>query len=251
MLNALGQPDTLLLVGGTSEIALCVAAALAERRPLRIIVAARPGPRRDRAVDGLASLGACVEAVDFDATDVPAAIDSLDAVLSRTEIDVAVVAQGVLPDPDRLDRDPAGVTEVCSVNVTSTIAVGLLLARRMREQGHGVIAVLSSIAAVRPRRTAVVYGATKAALDACYTAVRDQLHDSGVRVLVVRPGFVHTRMTRGLKPAPLAVSPEAVARAVTEALPAGDGVVWVPAALRPVALALRLLPAPLFRRLAI
>lgn len=251
MLNAVGQPDTLLLVGGTSEIARCIAAGLAERRPLRVVLAARPGVRRDQALDELVRLGARVEAVDFDATDVPGAVAGLDAIFRCTDIDVAVVAQGVLPESGALDRDPAGVAGVCTVNVTSTVATGLVLARRMREQGHGVIVALSSVAAVRPRRTVVVYGATKAALDAFYTGLRDRLRGSGVRVLVVRPGFVHTRMTRGLRPAPFAVSPETVAGAVLEALPAGNGVVWVPAVLRPLALGLRLLPGPLFRRLEV
>jgi decaprenylphospho-beta-D-erythro-pentofuranosid-2-ulose 2-reductase len=251
MLNSTGQPDTLLLIGGTSDIARGIAATLARRRPLHVILAARPGERRIAAAEELAALGARVEVVDFDALDLTRALKDLGAVVDGTEIDVAVVAQGVLPDEDALEDDPQLAGEVCTVNFSSGVAVGLLVARRMRAQGHGVLVVLSSVAAVRPRRAVAVYGATKAGLDAFYRALRDRLHDSGVRVLVVRPGYVHTRMTHGRRPAPLAVTPSDVADAVVAALPTGNGTVWVPAATRPLMAVTRLLPGPLFRRIGV
>jgi decaprenylphospho-beta-D-erythro-pentofuranosid-2-ulose 2-reductase len=88
-------------------------------------------------------------------------------------------------------------------------------------------------------------------MDDFYTGLREALRPAGVSVLVVRPGFVRTRMTEGLPAAPLAVDADAVARVVARAWRAGREVVYAPAALRLVALVLRLLPAPLFRRLSV
>ena len=95
----------------------------------------------------------------------------------------------------------------------------LLLAalRRLRDKA-GTLVVLSSVAAERPRAANAVYGAAKAGLDALAQGLSDSLAGSGVRVLVVRPGFVRTRMTEGLKPAPFATTPEAVADATVTAL---------------------------------
>jgi decaprenylphospho-beta-D-erythro-pentofuranosid-2-ulose 2-reductase len=107
--------------------------------------------------------------------------------------------------------------------------------------------VLSSVAAVRPRSSNAEYGATQAGLDAFFTGLRDRLRGTGVRVVVVRPGFVRTRMTAGRYPAPFAVDPGDVAEAVLAGL--DHDVVWVPRLLGPMMAALRLAPGPLWRRL--
>jgi decaprenylphospho-beta-D-erythro-pentofuranosid-2-ulose 2-reductase len=109
--------------------------------------------------------------------------------------------------------------------------------------------VLSSVAAERPRRANVVYGASKAGLDALARGLGEALREHAVRVLVVRPGFVHTRMTRGLAPAPLSSTPDAVAVAVADGLDGGATVVWAPPRLRWLMLVVRMLPGPVFRRM--
>jgi decaprenylphospho-beta-D-erythro-pentofuranosid-2-ulose 2-reductase len=109
--------------------------------------------------------------------------------------------------------------------------------------------VLSSVAAERARAGNAIYGAAKAGLDALAQGLGDASASSGVRVLVVRPGFVKGRMTAGLKPAPFATTPEVVAAATVRALEGRAHTVWVPGALRPMFAALRLVPRPLYRRL--
>lgn len=249
MLTSPERPMTVLLIGGTSQIALSIASELAERRTLRVVLAARPGRRRDEARDLVLGWGCVVEMIDFDATTPDVSIPLLQGVFERMSVDVAVVAQGVLPDQASLEADAAEAEQVCTVNFTSAVTTGLVLAQRMREQGHGVIVALSSVAGVRPRVTNYVYGSTKAGLDAFYTGLRERLRGSGVRVLVVRPGHVHTRMTTGLTPAPFAVWPDHVAGAVVPHLARGNRTVWVPGVLAPVMAVLRVLPGALFRRL--
>jgi decaprenylphospho-beta-D-erythro-pentofuranosid-2-ulose 2-reductase len=134
----------------------------------------------------------------------------------------------------------------------NAVGAGSLLieaARRLQEQGGGQVVVLSSVAAERPRRGNAVYGASKAALDALAQALGDDLREHGVRVLVVRPGFVHTRMTEGLAPAPLSTTPEAVALAVVDGLDGKAHTVWAPRALRWLMLVVRMLPRPIVRRM--
>jgi decaprenylphospho-beta-D-erythro-pentofuranosid-2-ulose 2-reductase len=105
------------------------------------------------------------------------------------------------------------------------------------------------VAAERPRAGNAIYGAAKAGLDALAQGLADAAAGTGVRVLVVRPGFVVDRMTAGLEPAPFATRPDAVAEATARALERGDHTVWVPGSLRLVFSALRHLPRPVYRRL--
>jgi decaprenylphospho-beta-D-erythro-pentofuranosid-2-ulose 2-reductase len=121
--------------------------------------------------------------------------------------------------------------------------------RQMQTSNRGTLIVLSSVAAERPRAGNPIYGAAKAGLDSLAQALADTLASSRVRVLVVRPGFVRTRMTSGLDPAPFATTPEAVAEATAKALTGRQHTIWVPPQLRLVFSLLRHLPRPLYRRL--
>ena len=109
--------------------------------------------------------------------------------------------------------------------------------------------VFSSVAGVRVRRANYVYGSAKAGLDGFCSGLADALHGSGVRLLVVRPGFVIGRMTEGMTPAPFSSTPEQVATATARALAKGRRVVWVPPVLRPVFAVMRLLPQFIWRRM--
>jgi decaprenylphospho-beta-D-erythro-pentofuranosid-2-ulose 2-reductase len=148
-----------------------------------------------------------------------------------------------------LPADVAGAVQVLQVNAVGAGSMLIHAAKRMRERGSGTLVVLSSVAAERPRAGNVVYGASKAGLDALAQGLGDALHEDGVRVLVVRPGFVHTRMTRGLTPAPLSTTPQAVGRVVADGLDGSAHTVWAPHALRWLMLALKLVPRSLFRRM--
>ena len=140
---------------------------------------------------------------------------------------------------------------MAQVNYTAAVSVGVALAARMLEQSHGSIVALSSVAGERPRRSNFVYGSTKAGLDAFYTGLTEALRPFDVGVTVVRPGFVHSRMTEGMKPAPLAATPEQVAEVVTNAVAKRKELVWAPAPLRVLFSILRHVPRVIFRRLPI
>ncbi len=163
--------------------------------------------------------------------------------------DLAILAVGVLGERGGLPDDIEGAVELLSVN---TVGAGSLLmhtAALMRERHAGTIAVLSSVAAERARAGNAVYCASKAGLDALAQGLHDALAGEGVRVLVVRPGFVHTRMTAGLPAPPLATTADVVAAETLAGLRGGAHTVWAPARLRWVMAILRMLPRALFRRI--
>jgi decaprenylphospho-beta-D-erythro-pentofuranosid-2-ulose 2-reductase len=123
------------------------------------------------------------------------------------------------------------------------------VAQRFRKQGRGVLVVLSSVAAERPRKDNFFYGAAKAGLDAWANGLADELAGSGVRVLVVRPGMVRTRMSAGLPEAPMTTDAAVVADVVAKNLVNGPTTIWVPAQLQVLMSGLRHLPRPVFRKI--
>jgi decaprenylphospho-beta-D-erythro-pentofuranosid-2-ulose 2-reductase len=139
--------------------------------------------------------------------------------------------------------------QMIEVNFTSHVTTLLAAAAKMRVQRYGTIVVLSSIAAIRPRKANYVYGAAKAGLDAFARGLTDALAGTGVRVLLVRPGFVTGRMTAGLSPAPFSSTPQQVGTAVAHALTGQDSVVWIPRSLAVAAMVLRVVPRPLWRKM--
>ncbi|GAA5127025.1 decaprenylphospho-beta-D-erythro-pentofuranosid-2-ulose 2-reductase [Pseudonocardia adelaidensis] len=251
MIDAVGNPQSILLLGGTSDIGLAVVEAFAGDRPLRVVLAARPTERLDAARSRLEARGCAVEIVPFDAEAFDTHADVVRKAFTGGDIDVAVVAFGVLGDNEQAWTDMSQAVRLAQVNYTAAVSVGVALAERMREQGHGSIVAFSSVAGERARRSNFVYGSTKAGLDAFYYGLTEALRPHGVTVTIVRPGFVHTRMTEGKRPAPLATTPEAVAALTVDAVRRRRELIWAPGAWRFVMSALRHLPRAVFRRLPI
>jgi len=249
VINAVGNPQSLLLLGGTSEIALATAERYATRRPLRVVLAARPSQRLDAAAARLDRVGATVMTLPFDAAAVGSHAETIEKAFADGDIDVTLVAFGLLGDQEKAWTDHRSAVELAQVNYVGAVSVGVLLATALRRQGHGALVALSSAAAERPRRANFCYGSTKAGLDAFYTGLTEALRPSGIKVCVIRPGFVHTRMTAGLKPPPLSVTPQQVAEVIVDAVARGREQAWAPGPMRFVMSALRHLPRPLFRRL--
>lgn len=253
MRNALGAVQSLLVLGGSSDIGAAIAGRAVEDGCRTVVLAGRRPDAMAGVADRLRAGGAGVEIVPWDATDIGGHADAIKAAWDAVpggDLDCVVVAAGLLGRQERLEEDPAAAADLITTNFSGPAATLLHVARRMREQGHGAIVVLSSVAGERARRSNFVYGSSKAGLDAFTQGLADALVGSGVRVLVVRPGFVRSAMTEGQDPAPLATTPEAVADAVAGALASGREVVWVPGTLRPLMTALRHLPRPAWRKVS-
>ncbi|MGJ3508611.1 decaprenylphospho-beta-D-erythro-pentofuranosid-2-ulose 2-reductase [Enemella sp. A6] len=250
MNDAFGAPQTLLLLGGTSDIALAIARRYrAEGNLRRVILAARPGPRRETAARELADLGLTVEQLDLEARNPDSHAATVDEAFAAGDVDVVVFAFGVLGEAERAWTDADHALEMADVNYTAPVHLGVLVARLLRAQGHGSIIALSSVAGTRIRRSNFVYGSTKAGMDGFFFGLAEALRGSGVGVTVVRPGFVKTKMTAGMKPAPLSVTADQVAEQAVAAARQGKQVVWAPKLFQLVMLVLRHVPQAIFRRL--
>ena len=250
MKDALGSAQSLLILGGTSDIALATARRMAAGKTKRIVLAARPSERLDAAAADLRAYGAEVETVAFDAGQVEEHEKTLGAVFAAGDVDVVLVAFGVLGDQASDEQDPVAAAKVAQTNYVGAVSSGLVCANALKKQGHGSLVVLSSVAGERARKANFIYGSTKAGLDAFAQGLGDSLHGSGVHVMVVRPGFVETKMTAGMEKAPLSTTPDAVAEAIVAGLRKGSEIIWVPAALRYFFSGLRHLPRPVFRKVA-
>lgn len=172
-----------------------------------------------------------------------------DVVAQVGDLDVVVMSFGVLGEQSEFDNDPVAAATAVSINYTGGVSVGLAVGAQLRAQGHGRLVVMSSVAGERVRKSNFVYGSSKAGLDGFAQGLGDSLAGSGAKVLIVRPGFVHSAMTRGLKAAPFATTPDKVAEVTVEGLRKGRRIVWAPGILRYVFILLRHVPGPIFRRL--
>ena len=251
MQDALGSVQSVVVFGGRSEIALATVRKLVAGRTRTVLLAVRDPSTMTATVDELTSLGATkVETVAFDAHESGVHDAVVDEVFDRGgEVDLAILAFGVLGDNEEALLHSDVAVDIATTNYVGMVSVAVPLARRLREQGHGTIVALSSVAGERARKANFVYGSSKAGMDAFFQGLGDTLVGTGVRVLVVRPGFVHTKMTAGMDAAPLATTPEAVADATVRALGRRSEVVWVPPALRYAMAVVRHLPRPVFRKL--
>jgi len=228
MNNALGNVQSVLVLGGNSDLARAIVREMTGRLRTVVLAGRDPGVLADEVAALRASGVETVEAVPFDATDFDAHDGLVAEVFLRFgDFDVVLLAFGVLGDADVAARDGRTARDIVETNFTGAVSVLVPVAQHLRSQGHGTIIVLSSVAGERVRRSNFVYGASKAGL----------------------AGFVHTKMTEGRPAAPLSTTPEAVARAVVDGLRRRRAVVWVPGPLRVVMSVLRHLPRPVFRRL--
>ena len=246
--NGSGHPPRIMLLGGTSEIGLAILAALGAPAGAEVILAGRDEQRLAAAGKELPYQ---VRTVPYDAIATEHHQAFADAIFAAGPLDMVISAAGILVPQADVERDVRRAAEMIETNFTGHVTSLLAIAARMRAQGQGTIVVLSSVAAVRPRKANFVYGAAKAGLDAFARGLTDSLHGTGVRVLLVRPGFVTGRMTAGMAPAPMATTPEQVGAATVAALRGRKRAVWIPAPLAGLAVALRLIPRSAWRRVAV
>lgn len=240
---------TVLILGGRSEIGVELAVRLAPGAS--VVLAARNAGRLADEVAAIRAAGATnVSTLEFDADDLGSHGSLVDSVVAEHgPIDIAVLAFGILGDQGRAETDAAHAVAVVHTDYVAQVSLLTHLAAAMRQAGRGALVVFSSVAGIRVRRANYVYGSAKAGLDGFASGLADSLHGSGVRLLLVRPGFVIGRMTHGMTPAPLSSTPPQVAAATARALAKGRRTVWIPWLLRPVFVGFRMLPQFVWRRM--
>jgi short-subunit dehydrogenase len=244
------ESERVLIVGATSAIAGETARVYAAYGA-RLFLTGRDGARLDGVAADLRVRGAgAVETAVLDVTDRrrgPEVLESAWAAFGG--LDVALLAHGVLPDQARCQASADETLAAIDVNLTSTVALLTPLANRFEASRAGCIAVITSVAGDRGRQSNYVYGAAKGGLDRFLEGLRNRLFRSGVSVVTLKPGFVDTPMTAGVRQGPLFASARRAGRAVHRAIERRRDVAYIPWFWRPIMAIVRALPEPVFQRL--
>jgi short-subunit dehydrogenase len=238
-----------VIFGGRSEIGMELARRLAPGAT--VVLAARKADQLGEQTAVLREAGATsVHTTEFDADDLASHGPLVASIIAaHGPIGTAVLAFGILGDQARAENDAAHAVAIVHTDYVAQVSLLTHLAAEMRAARRGALVVFSSVAGVRVRRANYVYGSAKAGLDGFASGLADALHGTGVRLLLARPGFVIGRMTEGMTPAPLSSTPGQVAKATARALAKGRRSVWIPWALRPLFIVMRLLPQFVWRRM--
>ena len=245
-------PESIVVLGGSSDIARAVVRKLCAARARTVVLAGRNQQLLDDVVHEARANGATATGiVIFDASDVANArttvTDAFELVGGR--VDLVIVAVGLLGDQFAMDDDSEAAGLMATVNFAWPVAALAEVRRRLVAQGSGRILVMSSVASVRVRRVAYLYDGAKAGLDRLCNGLADSLAGTGVTLQLLRPGFVRSRMTAGQPDRPFTTGVDEVAENVMRGLANGQRVIWSPPILRYVFSGLRHLPAPLWRQL--
>jgi decaprenylphospho-beta-D-erythro-pentofuranosid-2-ulose 2-reductase len=174
------------------------------------------------------------------------ALDAAEAALGGLE--AVVVTAGLFATQERLEQDAALAHALLRVNFTNTVLFCEEARRRLLARGGGTLCVFSSVAGDRGRKPVVLYGAAKGGLSRYLEGLDHRFRAQGLRTVCVKPGFVKTSMTEGLRPPPFAGEPEPVARLVLRAIDRGQAVVYAPGIWRLVMLVIQHLPRFVMRR---
>jgi short-subunit dehydrogenase len=176
------------------------------------------------------------------------ALDQAKQAMGR--FDCVIVTAGLFARQEQLEDDSALTAQLLAADFTNTVLFCEEARRQLLAQGGGTLCVFSSVAGERGRQPVVLYGAAKAGLSRYLEGLDHKFRARGLKTVCVKPGFVKTGMTAGLKPPPFAGEPEAVARRVVKAIDRGEPEVYVPGMWRWVMLGIRLLPRAAMRRIS-
>lgn len=243
MLNGLGEYQKILVVGAKSDLALAILNQLPIAQDAEVILLGR---KLDSFVfpDFLKDFN--VRRIEAEFTNVEKAIDISTGVFNDSDIDLAIVAYASLGSEEhQLDSDI--FAEVLFNNFYSQAQILNQLNSSMCKQRHGQILLLSSVAGIRPRRRNFVYGVSKFGVDFIAQGLQKVNVGKNVFITILRPGFVHTKMTTNMPPAPFATERNVVAKIASRALLKKKRIVYAPRILKFVMLVLRLLPERIFR----
>ena len=247
MRDAVGNINSVLVLGGGSEIATETVKLLTGRRLRRVVLGVRNPGSVAGLVDEYRSLGLEVSVIEFDGSKIDTHATVITDAFAGGDFDVVISAFGALGNQDDFDDDPTAAGELAVVNYAGQVSALTATAGAMKAQGHGSIVVMSSVAGERVRKDNATYGSTKAGLDGFAQGLGDRLRGTGVSVLIVRPGFVHTKMTEGMEAAPFSTTPDKVAADIVAGLDSGAAIVWSPGILRLLFSVMRHLPRPVWR----
>lgn len=247
------SPRRVAFFGATKGMGRSLARVLAERGDRLALLGRHPEDlersARDLEVRGRAETGS-VATIACDLADPESFAPALDAAIEALgEIDTVIVTAGVFETQDAMEEDLERARCLLDLDFTNTVLFCEHAKQRLLARGGGTLCVFSSVAGDRGRKPVAIYGAAKAGLSRYLEALDHKHRLDGLVTIDVKPGFVKTGMTAGLKAPPFAGEPDAVARRVERAIDRGEPVVYAPFPWGWIMLVIRLLPRFLMRRL--
>lgn len=243
----------ILIIGATSAIAVACARQWAPQGASFFLVGRHAEKLEQTVADLVARGAAAVNSRVMDAADVdtlPGMLTTCQAALGR--IDIALIAYGTLPDQQACEMNLTLALQEFANNSTSVIAILTLLANLMESQGSGVLAVITSVAGERGRRTNYLYGSAKSAVSIFCQGMRGRLFRKGIYLVDIRPGFVATPMTERLAlPGLLVTQPDVVAKRIVAGLERKVAVLYAPAFWAAIMLLIRMVPEIVWKRITL
>lgn len=242
-----------VILGATKGMGRAVARQLAARGD-ELFLLGRDEAQLQRCAEDLKVRDPKARSVDFAICDLErpddfaAALDAADKALDN--FDTLIVTAGLFGTQEQLEADSTLLARMLTVNFTNTVLLCELARTRMLARGGGRLCVFSSVAGDRGRKPVVLYGASKAGLSAYLEGLDLRYRAAGLHTLCVKPGFVRTTMTAGLKEPPFAADPKPVAAQVVRALDAGKAVTYAPSIWGLIMAIIRTLPRFVMRRVS-
>lgn len=244
------NPRKVLVLGATSGIAEATARIWA-REGANLFLVGRNAERVNAVAADLRVRGAAyVDVAISDLDDIDQHADLLArAITSLGGLDVAYLAVGILGEQPRAEQDTEHALHILHTNFTAPVSLLTWLANFCVKQGFGTLAVLSSVAGERGRKSNYVYGSSKAGLTAFLAGLRNRVDREGVHVLTIKPGPVKTSMTAGMKGSEKFADPDKVAREIAKAVDSGRDVLYTPFQWAPIMFVIRAIPERVFKKL--
>ena len=243
MLNGVGEFQKILVIGGKSDIALSIVGTLPISADAEIILCGRHmsdlilSPNLDHFN---------IERVEVDFTNIFDAQNIIESIFHIGDVVIVILAYSILSNNES-QLDSHLFANVLNTNFYSQAIILNHVYAKMVSQKHGQILYISSVAGLRPRKVNFVYGISKFGVDLISQGLQKMSVGTNVFITILRPGFVHTKMTAGLPPAPFAITQMSLAKIAVKGLKKRRKVIYAPRKLRMIMLILKLLPERIFR----
>jgi short-subunit dehydrogenase len=242
----------IMIIGATSVLAHETAKHFA-RKGAELLLVGRTSEKLEAVASDLKVRGARrVETYLLDLSALARHQELLEQALATLgELDMLLIAHGTLGDQRKCELSVEETLKEFNNNCTSVISLLTLSANYFEQRRRGCIAVISSVAGDRGRKSNYVYGTSKAALTTFLQGLRNRLSSSGVTVVTVKPGFVATPMTAHMKSGLLMANAQTVGQGIYEAMMKGKDVVYSPWFWQPIMFIVKSIPESLFKRLSL
>lgn len=251
----MSNQQRILIVGGTSVIAEHCARLWIKQHPCEIILLGRNQEKLQRVANDLTVRAPQVkiqlQSIDFlNAAAIQTCIHTIN---QQGAIDIALIANGNLPDQEQCQNDLTQCQQAIEVNAVSPILFSEAIVTHMINRNHGKLAVIGSVAGDRGRKSNYIYGASKALIDKYLQGLQHRLALSGSQVTatLIKPGPTATPMTAGISGKGKLASPEQVASDIVQSIHKGKLTVYTPGKWAIIMTIIRNLPFFLFKKLDI